>query len=225
MLFFSHPYTSSQLFDVIKPGMVDWKKVAKSFHKLRGMMDQIQNCNYAIDLGKQLHFSLVGIQGKDIYDGSRMLILALVWQLMRAYTLSILANCTATGQDNGSRLATEQEILSWANKKLKQGSKSSSVSGFQDPKLSDAKIIVDLIDAIHPQAIDYNLVSSETAVESKLKNAKYAISTARKIGAKVYALPEDIVEVKPKMIMTVFACLMCLDYTPNVKENGKNGHE
>lgn len=39
---------------------------------------------------------------------------------------------------------------------------------------------------------------------------------ARKIGARVYALPEDITEVKPKMVMTVFACLMALDFVPNV---------
>lgn len=31
---------------------------------------------------------------------------------------------------------------------------------------------------------------------------------ARKIGARVYALPEDLVEVNQKMVMTVFACLM-----------------
>lgn len=39
---------------------------------------------------------------------------------------------------------------------------------------------------------------------------------ARKIGARVYALPEDITEVKPKMVMTVFACLMAMDYIPNM---------
>lgn len=39
---------------------------------------------------------------------------------------------------------------------------------------------------------------------------------ARKIGARVYALPEDITEVKPKMVMTVFACMMALDYIPNM---------
>jgi len=44
-----------------------------------------------------------------------------------------------------------------------------------------------------------------------LENAQYAISMARKIGARVYALPEDIVEVKSKMVMTVFACLMIRD--------------
>lgn len=38
-------------------------------------MDQIQNCNYAIELGRELKFSLVGIQGKDIYDGNRTLTL------------------------------------------------------------------------------------------------------------------------------------------------------
>ena len=37
---------------------------------------------------------------------------------------------------------------------------------------------------------------------------RYAISVARKMGARVYALPDDLVEVKPKMVLTVFACLM-----------------
>lgn len=39
---------------------------------------------------------------------------------------------------------------------------------------------------------------------------------SRKAGARVYALPEDITEVKPKMVMTVFACLMALDYVPSM---------
>lgn len=41
-----------------------------------------------------------------------------------------------------------------------------------------------------------------------LSCTRYAVSMARKIGAKVYALPEDLVEVNPKMVMTIFACLM-----------------
>ncbi len=46
---------------------------------------------------------------------------------------------------------------------------------------------------------------------------------ARKIGARIYALPEDISEVKPKMVMTVFACLMARDYIPNmVSKNHEN---
>jgi len=46
---------------------------------------------------------------------------------------------------------------------------------------------------------------------------------ARKIGARIYALPEDIAEVKSKLVMTVFACLMALDYVPN-KGSEVNNH-
>lgn len=42
-------------------------------------------------------------------------------------------------------------------------------------------------------------------------NAQYAVTVARRIDAKIYAVPEDITEVKPRMIMTVFACLMAID--------------
>ena len=57
---------------------MNWKRVVKRFRKLQSMMDQIQNCNYAIELGKQLRFSLVGIQGKDMYDGNPTLTLGIV---------------------------------------------------------------------------------------------------------------------------------------------------
>jgi Calponin homology (CH) domain len=54
--------------------------------------------------------------------------------------------------------------------------------------------------------------------QDNTSNAKLAISLARKIGAQVYALPEDIVEVKQKMVMTVFACLMAIDYVPQTPD-------
>lgn len=48
-----------------------------------------------------------------------------------------------------------------------------------------------------------------------LDNAKYAVTSARRIGAPVYALPEDIVAGRQKMIMTVFASLMLTDMDGN----------
>jgi plastin-3 len=50
--------------------------------------------------------------------------------------------------------------------------------------------------------------------KAKMDNARYALAVARKTGARVYALPEDIVEVKSKMVMTIFATLMIKDYQP-----------
>ncbi|VDM55985.1 unnamed protein product [Angiostrongylus costaricensis] len=204
-----------QLYDIIRPGIVQWKRVVRVFHKLRGMMDQIQNCNYAVELGKQLRFSLVGIQGKDIYDGNQTLTLALVWQLMRAYTLTILAKCT----QRGDALPGDKDIVAWVNEKLASCGKSSSIRSFQDPCISDALVVLDLVDAIKPNIIDHSLVKTDRSVTSNMENAKYAITCGRKIGAKIYALPEDIVEVKPKMVMTVFACLMARDYMPDMRES------
>lgn len=44
-------------------------------------MEKLENCNYAVELGKQLKFSLVGIAGQDINDGNATLTLGrfLVW--------------------------------------------------------------------------------------------------------------------------------------------------
>ncbi|KAF8373420.1 plst-1 [Pristionchus pacificus] len=198
-----------QLYDIIRPGIVNWKRVVKVFKKLSGMMDAIQNCNYAVELGKQLRFSLVGIQGKDIYDGNQTLTLALVWQLMRAYTLTILAQCT----QSGDALPADKDIIQWVNQKLESSGKQSRIKSFQDPSISNAKVVLDLVDAIKPDTIDWSLVRDDS-----MENAKYAITCARKIGAKVYALPEDIVEVKPKMVLTVFACLMARDFMPNMRD-------
>jgi plastin-3 len=71
-----------------------------------------------------------------------------------------------------------------------------------------------LIDSIKPSTIKYDELKTDSSIESKMDNARYAVSMARKIGARVFALPEDIVEVKQKMVMTIFATLMIIDYQP-----------
>jgi hypothetical protein len=48
---------------------------------------------------------------------------------------------------------------------------------------------------------------------------------ARRIGARVYALPEDIVEVNHKMVMTVFACLMSKDFMANMDSKKKTSND
>uniref|UniRef100_A0A0A9Z8G6 Plastin-3 n=1 Tax=Lygus hesperus TaxID=30085 RepID=A0A0A9Z8G6_LYGHE len=200
-----------QLYDIIKPGIVNWNRVHRTFSKLRKFMEKLENCNYAVELGKQLGFSLVGIAGQDLNDGNATLTLALIWQLMRAYTLSVLTQLANTGSP-----IVEREIVTWVNNKLTSCNKRSSLKGFQDSSVSDARVVIDLIDSIKPGTINYDLVKEGANDEEKLANAKYAISMARKTGARVYALPEDITEVKPKMVMTMFACLMAMDYVPNM---------
>lgn len=60
-------------------------------------MKKVENCNYAIKVAEQLKFSLVGIGGQDVYDRNSKLTLALLWQTMRAYTMTVLEKCAGSG--------------------------------------------------------------------------------------------------------------------------------
>ena len=51
---------------------------------------------------------------------------AVVWQLMRAYTLSVLQKLSGS-----SKPIKDQEIVEWANAKLEEGGKSSRITGFK----------------------------------------------------------------------------------------------
>ena len=193
-----------QLIDKVKPGIVNWDKVNKSpFKAMGGNMKKLENCNYAVELCHQLKFSLVGIAGSDIADGNKNLTLAIVWQLMRAYTVSILQQLAGSDKP-----ITDEEIVAWVNEKLSAAGKSSSISSFKDNTIQTSRPVIDLVDSIQEGSINYDIVNAGATPEDRLSNAKYAISMCRKIGARVYALPEDLVEVKHKMVMTVFACLM-----------------
>uniref|UniRef100_A0A8C2SF43 Lymphocyte cytosolic protein 1 n=1 Tax=Capra hircus TaxID=9925 RepID=A0A8C2SF43_CAPHI len=115
-----------QLYEKIKVP-VDWNRVNKPpYPKLGGNMKKLENCNYAVELGKnQAKFSLVGIGGQDLNEGNRTLTLALVWQLMRRYTLNILEEI------GGGQKVNDDTIVNWVNETLKEAEKNSSISSFK----------------------------------------------------------------------------------------------
>jgi len=188
-----------QLFDKISPGCVDWKRVNKN---PPNTYKKLENCNYCIELGKKLNFSLVGIQGNDIMNANKTLTLGLIWQMMRFNVLTILT------QLGGGQKIADNEIIAWANQKNTGHGK---ITSFHDPTLKNGIFLIHLIDAVRPGSVEHGLIESDGSDKANLLNAKYAISLARKQGAVVFALPEDIVEVKNKMIMTFIAGLMAVD--------------
>ena len=57
-----------------------------------------------------------------------------------------------------------------------------------------------------PRAINWDIIiQDKTDDESKENNAKYCISIARKLGATVFCVWEDIVEVKSRLLLTFLA--------------------
>ncbi|XP_070835528.1 plastin-1 [Chaetodon trifascialis] len=196
-----------QLFEKINV-YVNWKKVNNPpYPALGANMKKLENCNYAVELGREVaHFSLVGIGGENLNEGSPMHTLALVWQLMRRYIVRVLSDL-GDGEKVGDHV-----ILNWVNTTLSQKHKEMQISSFKDDLICTGLPVIYLIDAIAPSTVRWDMVrTSETGQlrnADKLSNAKYAISLARKIGARVYALPDDVVEVNPKMVLTLFASLM-----------------
>ncbi|KAJ3280986.1 Fimbrin, actin-bundling protein, partial [Blyttiomyces sp. JEL0837] len=193
-----------QAMDKVRPGLVDWKKVNKA--PVSSKFKKVENTNYVIVLGKSLKFTLVGIQGSDITDGQKTLTLGLVWQLMREHVIQTLKSLSKSGVE-----ITEADIIQWANAAVKRGGKASSISQFKDGALRSGVYLLDLLNGIKKGIVNYELVTAGLSDDDAKLNAKYAISIARKLGATIFVLPEDIIEVKPKMILTFVGTLMALD--------------
>lgn len=199
-----------QAIDKIHHGSVEWKRVNSKAPISR--FKAVENTNYAVVLGKSFKYSLVGIQGADITDGVKKLTLALVWQLMRDNVIQILQTLSSDGTP-----ITEEKMVAWANATVKRSGKSSSMKSFKDAELKTSSFFLDVMSGIKKGIVDYNLVTDGQTEESAKMNAKYAISVARKLGATIFLLPEDITEVKPKMILTFIGALMAVDYAANRK--------
>lgn len=75
------------------------------------------------------------------------------------------------------------------------------MQSFKDPSLCTSHFFLDLIQAIKPGIVNPDLVTPGSDEAGMKLNAKYAISIARKLGATIFLLPEDIMEVKPKMVL------------------------
>lgn len=200
-----------QAIDKVHPGMVDWKKVNKPNNNgILSKFKAVENTNYAVYFGKDvMKFSLVGIQGSDIYDGNRTLSLSLVWQLMREHIVQVIKTLSSS---SGAPV-TEEDMIRWANDTCKGSN--IRLNSFRDAHLSNSVFFAHLLNGIKPGSVDMKHIAGISGghlkENDKLNNAMYVISAARKLGATIFVLPEDIVEVKPKMILTFIGTLMSID--------------
>lgn len=192
-----------QAFDKILPGSVIWRRVSKpkegagpaSYASGGGGGDEedegadigvtpnqstlsrfkaVENTNYAVDLAKQSGMHMVGIQGADIVDGNKTLVLGLVWQLMRydfreTYPLlffshlffcrmNITKTLSSLSKSTGGRL-TDTDMLKWANTTAQKGKTGvRPIRSFKDPSITTGLFFLDLLDAIRPGIVDPSLV-------------------------------------------------------------------
>ena len=176
--------------DKIKPGVVNWKIIDK---KPNNPFKKTVNCNEVIDASKKSKYHIVGIGGGDIRDGNKKYILAIVWQMMRQHSLQVIGG------------KTEEELITWGNERVDDDLK---VKSLKDKKLGNSLYFINIMKSIEPRSINWDIViTDKDDDESKQNNAKYAISIARKLGATVFLVWEDIAEVKSKLLLTFLASL------------------
>jgi plastin-1 len=190
-----------QAYDKVIPGSVNWKHVNKPPASGGELMrfKAVENTNYSIELGKFNGFSLVGVQGADITDGQRTLTLGLVWQLMRR---DITNTLSALAQRLGKREITDTEMIRWANDMSSSGGKSSTIRSFKDKSIGTGVFLLDVLNGMKSSYVDYDLVTPGRTDEEAYANAKLSISIARKMGATIWLVPEDICQVRSRLVTT-----------------------
>ncbi|GAV74610.1 CH domain-containing protein [Cephalotus follicularis] len=193
-----------EVLDKNSPGSVNWKQANKPPIKMP--FKKVENCNQVIEIGKELNFSLVNVAGNDIVQGNKKLILAYLWQLMRFSMLQLLKNLRS--HSSQGKEITDADILRWANNKVKKAGKTSQMESFKDKSLSNGTFFLELLGAVEPRVVNWSLVTKGETEDDKKLNATYIISVARKLGCSIFLLPEDIIEVNQKMVLTLTASIM-----------------
>ncbi|KAG0693999.1 calponin homology domain-containing protein [Suillus ampliporus] len=181
-----------QLFEKILAGSAVWRRISKL---------KVENTSYAVELGKQNRMHLVGIQGADIVDAYKMLVLDLSWQLMKFMLVAL----SKTGKP-----ISDTDMLKWANTTVQRGKPGvRPIRSFKNPVITTGLFFPDLLDMMRPCIVDPALVlnngrflrgrwySSDADI---FFQAKLAISIARKMNALIFLVSEDIVDVRSRLV-------------------------
>eukprot|EP00494_Astrolonche_serrata_P006469 UN06493 len=189
-----------KVIEAVEPGTVSWKKVEK---KPKSVFKKNSNNSYAVVLGKSLGLSLVSIGGANITKKDKKLVLGFMWQLMRHHLIAFIKKLS---KDGGK--VDDKHILNWCNKRVKEAGKKTHISSFKSKNIASGRFLIDLVSTIDPEVVDEDLVTDGEEEKEQLLNARYAISIARKMDCCVFCVPEDIIEVRPKMILSFCASVM-----------------
>lgn len=170
---------------------IDWKKIDTNPNN-----DFKRNINNATGINACKDFfklKMIGIGGPDLTKGHQKSILATVWQLAKLNYLKLIGN------------KSEEDLAKWANDLV--GGRAPSITSLKDKSLHDGKFLLHLCSAIEPRSVNWDIMTEGTSEEELKNNAKYVTSVARKLGAVIFCVWEDIVNVNSKQMLIFFATM------------------
>lgn len=92
-------------------------------------------------------------------------------------------------------------MLNWANGLVSE----MKITSLKDKSIGDSRFLIHLCDKVQPGIVNWEFVKEGNDEEARMDNAKYAISIARKMGAIIFCVWDDLEKVNYKMIL-IFIC-------------------
>ena len=198
---------------------INWKKNLNL--KPKNRYHKVENVNFAIKLCQELGFNLHNIAGLDILDcKDPKLLYAILWKCLRFHSLTIVSKALGI-EASSHKDVDETQIIDWANEKCEENGSSGELETFKDSDLATSVFFMDLLEAIQPGIVDWDILRGVESADDRRYNAQYVISVARKLGCPVFLTWEDVINVNKNMLMTFVANLMVMDMTNNDGGNSK----
>jgi hypothetical protein len=115
----------------------------------------------------------------------------------------------------------QAHVLAWANAQV-AASRACDVqlSRFGDPEIKSGVFLLRLMAAVAPEAIDTGMIKPGLTPFDQQLNAKLAISTSHKMGARVFCGWHDIVEARPKLMLSMMAAVMSVAFRTKTTSKG-----
>jgi plastin-1 len=92
----------------------------------------------------------------------------------------------------------------------RKGGRNSSIRSFKDSSIGSGVFLLDVLNGMKSSYVDYDLVTPGKSDEDAYANAKLSISIARKLGATIWLVPEDICQVRSRLVTTFIGKLRCI---------------
>jgi plastin-1 len=174
----------------INDQIVDWKKIDMAPNN--DFKKNINN-NHGVDNAKKLGIKVIGIGGSDLTKKDRKSILAIVWQLVRMHYLLLIGD------------KSEDDLVAWANELV--AGKEANIANLKDKSMSNGRFLLHVCGGIEPRAVNWEIMTDGATEEDLQNNAKYVTSVARKLGAVIFCVWEDIVNVNSKQMLIFLATM------------------
>mmetsp|Transcript_30053 Transcript_30053/g.48924 ORF Transcript_30053/g.48924 Transcript_30053/m.48924 type:complete len:611 (+) Transcript_30053:1047-2879(+) len=224
-----------KILDMLEPGSVDWEKIG--FEPMT-LFQRSFNYNSIVKVASlepfMLQLNFIG--GEDLGNGNRKLTLALLWQLMRYHLYTFLEQVHKVSVNRGGGLVlairdgetrfSDKHVLAWANEIIEEAyelrgepeipdgkfslTSKCKIRSFKEDHLKDSIYFMLLIWAMKPLSIKWSFVAPGKTQQEKLRNARYVVSIARKLGTMVMVSPEDIVQGSTKVLKLFLGALLGL---------------